>query len=136
MTLNGKVRSFTTLLLEPRLIEQRYEPFARFSPTLYQQAYMERQRYLRKGPCALLMIIPPEIPVDANGMNEDYLREEGLSRQLLAVAVVAESAAMNAAYKFYFRYYSRSFEARVFTSVTDALQWLKQHLAMAPASGK
>ncbi len=136
MHLNGKVRPLTTQLLEPRLIEQRYEPFARFSPTLYQQAYAERQRYLRKGPCALLVIIPPEIPVDAHGMNEDHLREEGLSRRLVAVAVVAESAAMNAAYKFYFRYFSHSFEARVFTSEADALQWLKQHLSAVPAVGR
>ena len=52
--------------------------------------------------CAVLVVIPPEVPVDPPSTNEDHLRQESQQRSILAVAVVAESTAVNAATNFDF----------------------------------
>ena len=88
-----------------------------------------RQNNNRKGACALLVVIPPEIPVDPPSTNEDHFRQESQQRSILAMAVVAENNAVNAATKFYFRYYPQSFEAKVFTSEEEARKWLDLQIA-------
>ena len=119
----------TTILVDERLIEQRYHPDARFSPALLKEARTARQKITRKGACALLVVIPPEIPVDPPSTNEDHFRQESQQRSILAMAVVAENNAVNAATKFYFRYYPQSFEAKVFTSEEEARKWLDLQIA-------
>ncbi len=120
---------FTTVLIEARLIEQRYHPYARFSPALLKEARKARERITRKGACAVLVVIPAEIPVDAPSTNEDHLRDESQGRSIIAMAVVAESAAMNAATKFYFRYYPQAFETKVFVEEAEAREWLSEQIA-------
>lgn len=120
---------FTTVLIEARLIEQRYHPFARFSPALLKEARKARERITRKGACAALVVIPAEIPVDPPSTNEDHLRDESQGRSIIAMAVVAESAAMNAATKFYFRYYPQAFETKVFVEEAEAREWLSEQIA-------
>lgn len=121
----------TTTLVEDRLIEQRYHPLAIPSPALFHEARKARERITRKaGPCAVLVVLPVEMPVDPPSTNVDFFRQESEKRSILALAVVAESAVLNAASKFYFRYYARSFEAKVFASENEATAWLKEHLRM------
>lgn len=120
---------FTTVLIEARLIEQRYHPFARFSPALLKEARKARERITRKGACAVLVVIPAEIPVDPPSTNEDHLRDESQGRSIIAMAAVAESAAMNAATKFYFRYYPQAFETKVFVEEAEAREWLSEQIA-------
>ncbi|MBK6831065.1 MAG: hypothetical protein IPG92_10160 [Flavobacteriales bacterium] len=50
---------FTTVLIDAHLIEQRYHPYARFSPALLKEARKARERITRKGACAVLVIVPP-----------------------------------------------------------------------------
>ena len=119
----------TTTLVDDHLIEQRYHPDARFSPALLKEARLARQKITRKGACALLVVIPPEIPVHPPSTNEDHLRQESQQRSILALAVVAENTAVNAATKFYFRYYPQSFETKVFIHEDDARQWLNLQMA-------
>ena len=120
---------FTTVLIEAHLIEQRYHPCARFSPALLKEARKARERITRRGACAVLVVIPPEIPLDPPSTNEDHLREESQGRSILALAVVAENVAMNTATKFYFRYYPQAFETMVFTEEEDARAWLNKQLS-------
>ncbi len=120
---------FTTVLIDAHLIEQRYHPHARFSPALLKEARKARERITRKGACAVLVIIPPEIPVDPPSTNEDHLREESDQRSIIAMAVVAENTAVNTATKFYFRYYPQAFETKVFAEEDEARAWLQQQLA-------
>lgn len=77
----------------------------------------------------MLAVIPPEIPVDPPSTNEDHLREESQARSIIAMAVVAESAAVSAATKFYFRYYPQAFETKVFNEEEDARAWLRERIA-------
>ena len=121
----------TTELVEARLIEQRYHPLAIPSPALFIEARKARERITRKGACAVLVILPPEMPVDPPSTNVDFFRQESERRSILALAVVAETAEVNAATKFYLRYYAQSFEAKVFTEETEARRWLKEQLAVA-----
>ena len=120
---------FTTVLIEAHLIEQRYHPCARFSPALLKEARKARERITRRGACAVLVVIPPEIPLDPPSTNEDHLREESQGRSILALAVVAENVAVNTATKFYFRYYPQAFETMVFTEEEDARAWLNKQLS-------
>ena len=120
---------FTTVLIEARLIEQRYHPFARFSAALLKEARKARERITRKGACAVLVVIPAEIPVDPPSTNEDHLRDESQGRSIIAMAVGAENAAMIAATKFYFRYYPQAFETKVFVEEAEAREWLSEQLA-------
>ena len=119
----------TTTLVDERFIEQRYHRDARFSPALLKEARLARQKITRKGACAVLVVIPPEVPVDPPSTNEDHLRQESQQRSILAMAVVAESNAVNAATKFYFRYYPQSFETKVFTNEDEARKWLSLQIA-------
>lgn len=121
---------FTTVLIEPRLIEQRYHPMTVPSPALFLEARKVRERLTRKGACALLVILPPEMPVDPPSTNIDFFREESDQRSIVALAVVAETSMLNAATKFYFRYYAQSFEAKVFTEEEEAKKWLKSKLPL------
>ncbi|HRH38442.1 MAG TPA: STAS/SEC14 domain-containing protein [Flavobacteriales bacterium] len=110
---------------EPLLIVQRYQPFARFTPDVIREAAKARERLTKKGPCALLVIISPEIPVNASSTNDDHMRTESQKRSITAMAVVAENAEMYAANKFYFRYYPQSFDVKVFNDEDEARIWLK-----------
>jgi len=121
---------FTTVLIEPRLIEQRYHPMTVPSPSLFTEASKSRQRITRKGPCAVLVVLPPEMPVDGPSTNIDFFRQESEQRSIIALAVVAETVMVNAATKFYFRYHAQAFEAKVFTEESEALAWLKSKLAL------
>lgn len=116
---------FTTVLVEPRLIEQRYHPMTVPSPALFLEARKARERLTRKNACAVLVVLPPEMPVDGPSTNIDFFRQESELRSIIALAVVAETAMLNAATKFYFRYYAQSFEAKVFTEEDEAKAWLK-----------
>lgn len=119
----------TTTRVDERLIEQRYHPDARFSPALLKEARLARQWITRKGACAVLVVIPPEVPVHPPSTNEDHLRQESQQRSILAMAVVAENNAVNAATKFYFRYYPQSFETKVFNDEEEARKWLDLQIA-------
>ncbi|MBK8498282.1 MAG: STAS/SEC14 domain-containing protein [Flavobacteriales bacterium] len=121
----------TTTLIADRLIEQRYHPLAIPSPALFLEARKARERITRKaGPSAVLIVLPLEMPVDPPSTNVDFFRQESQMRSILALAVVAESAVVNAATKFYFRYHAQSFEAKVFTEEAEARAWLQEQLKM------
>lgn len=126
---------FTTLLVSPRSIEQRYHTNARFSGTVLAEARKARERITRKSACAVMIIVPPEIPVDASSSNEDHFRQESERRSIIALAVVAENQAMYSTTQFYFRYYPQSFEAKVFTDEKAARTWLNEKLEIAIRSG-
>ncbi len=119
---------FTTELVAPRFIEQRYHATARFSSMVLAEARKARERITRKAACALMIVVPPEIPVDASSSNEDHFRQESERRSIIALAVVAENHAMYSTTQFYLRYYPQSFEAKVFASETDARKWLEEKL--------
>ena len=72
----------------------------------------------------MLVILPPEMPVDPPSTNVDFFRQESQNRRIIALAVVAETAVVNAATKFYFRYHAQSFEAKVFVDEKEARNWL------------
>lgn len=119
----------TTTLIADRLIEQRYHPLAIPSPALFIEARKARERITRKGACAVLIVLPLEMPVDPPSTNIDFFRQESDNRSIIALAVVAESAVVNAATKFYFRYHAQSFEAKVFNEEKEARDWIKAKLA-------
>ena len=124
----------TTTLGEDRLIEQRYHPLAIPSPALFVEARKARERITRKaGPCAVLIVVPFEMPVDPPSTNVDFFRPESQKRSIIALAVVAKSTVVNAATKFYFRYHAQSFETKVFTEEADARPWLKEQLSRRAA---
>ena len=117
-------RYINTELVQPRLIVQRYDPTVVPSPALFTEARKARDRFTRKGACAVLVILPPEMPVDPPSTNVDFFREESQKRSIIALAVVAETTVVNAATKFYFRYHAQSFEAKVFVDEKEARNWL------------
>lgn len=121
----------TTTLIEDRLIEQRYHPLAVPSPALFVEARKARERIARKtGPCAVLVVLPLEMPVDPPSTNVDFFRQESQKRSIIALAVVAQSTVVIAATKFYFRYHAQSFIAKVFTDEPEARAWLQEQLKM------
>lgn len=126
---------FTTELVAPRFIEQRYHPTVRFTPAVLFEARKARERITRKGACAIMIVVPPEIPVDASSSNDDHFREESDRRSIVALAVVAENPSMYSTTQFYLRYYPQSFETKVFAAEKDARKWLEERLGNVDRSG-
>lgn len=120
----------TLELVAPRLVVQRYRPDARFDEGVFVRNRKARWRIVSEAPHALLIILPLELQVHPPSANHDHFRDDSNARIILALAVVAPNPAVNAATKFYFRYYPQAFEARVFEEEEEARTWLQQVLAM------
>ena len=114
----------TIVLVAEHFIEQRYKAEARFVPGAVDLNRKARWKLTKGMRHVVLIILPGEMPVHPPAMNEDHLRPDSEERRIIALAVVAPTAALNAATKFYFRYYAQSFEARVFEAEDEARAWL------------
>ncbi|MBL7953901.1 MAG: hypothetical protein JNJ91_02600 [Flavobacteriales bacterium] len=118
----------TIVLAAEHFIEQRYKAEARFIPGAVDLNRKARWKLAKGARHVVLVILPVEMPVHPPAMNEDHLRADSEERRIIALAVVAPTAALNAASKFYFRYYAQAFEARVFEAEEEARAWLKDQL--------
>ncbi|MBL7944995.1 MAG: STAS/SEC14 domain-containing protein [Flavobacteriales bacterium] len=118
----------TIVLVAEKSVEQRYKAEARFVPGAVEQNRKARWKLTRGAPHTVLIILPAELPVHPPAMNEDHFRLDSEERRIIALAVVAPTAALNAATKFYFRYYAQAFEARVFEAEEEARAWLSAQL--------
>lgn len=118
----------TLLLAAEHFIEQRYKAEARFIPGAVDLNRKARWKLAKGARHVVLIILPAEMPVHPPAMNEDHLRADSEERRIISLAVVAPTAALNAASKFYFRYYAQAFEARVFEAEEEARAWLKDQL--------
>ncbi len=116
-------------MIGPRLIEQRFRPDARFSVDAFERNGIARKKVSNGKPCALLIIIPAEIPVHPPSTNQDHFRKERKAGSVLALAVVTNSEAISAVSKFYFRYHPQPFDVRVFDDEDMARTWLIDKLS-------
>ncbi len=110
--------------IAPRLLVQRFKPTARFTPDILDAVAADRDRIIGKVPVALLVCIPPEVPVEAESTNTDHFLGERAERRIAALALVAESNVMRGVCKFYFTWFPQPFPAQVFAAEADALDWL------------
>lgn len=118
-----------TLLEEGRLLVQRFKPTMRFEQPCIQEAILARERIMGEGPpCALLVVIPEGVPVNAESTNTDHFLGERLHQRILALAVVPESAEMRSAAKLYFTWHQQVFPALVASSEAEGLAWLRERL--------
>jgi hypothetical protein len=115
-------------LVSPAFIEQHYRADAVFAPGVFERNRKARWKLTGNTPHVLLIVLPPELPVHPPSTNEDHYRTDSDARMIIALAVVAQSTAVNAATKFYFRYYAQAFEVRVFEGEEEARRWLKDRL--------
>lgn len=111
-------------LVAPRMVEQHYRHDAVFAPGVFERNRKARWKLTGNAPHAVLIILPPELPVHPPSTNEDHFRKDSDARMIIALAVVAQNTAVNAATKFYFRYYAQAFETRVFEGEEEARSWL------------
>ena len=118
----------TIELVGPRFIEQRYKSEAQFAPDVFERNRKARQKVSGGVPCVLLTVLPSELAVHPPSTNQDHYRADSDARSIIAMAVVAQSSAVNAATKFYFRYYAQAFEVRVFDGEAEAREWLEEVL--------
>jgi len=116
-------------IIAPGLIEQRHLPDSSLDERTLERCRTARRKLANGLPFALLIIVPEEVPVDAASTNHDHYRMESDDRSIVALAVVTSSEAMSAVTKFYFRYYQRSFEVRVFDDEMEARNWLIDKLS-------
>lgn len=126
-----ETRTATIELVAERSIEVRYRADAQYTTTAIERDRKARWKLAHGTPHLVLMVLPPGMDVHVPSMNQDHFRVDSDARIIQALAVVAESDSMNAAMKFYFRYYSQAFEVRVFNDEADARAWLKEVLAAA-----
>lgn len=115
-------------LVAPRFIEQHYRPDAVFASGVFERNRKARWKLTGSTPHVLLIVLPPELPVHPPSTNEDHYRTDSDARMIIALAVVAQNTAVNAATKFYFRYYAQAFEVRIFEGEEEARAWLQATL--------
>jgi hypothetical protein len=113
----------------PGTLEMHYTERARFDPASCQENFRARQRLGKAGAYTLLVTLPEGSVVDADATNVDHFRTESTLRSIIALAVVASRAELRSIAKFYLRYFSQSFPARVFDDVEEARAWLNEVLA-------
>jgi len=116
-------------LVAPRLIEQRFRDDGHYGTTAIERNRLARKKVSGGMPCAVMIVIPTELPVDPTAANVDHFRTESTERCIIALAIVTQTAAQSAATKFYFRYYAQAFEVRVFDGEDEAREWLGEVLA-------
>jgi hypothetical protein len=97
----------TLTLVEPRFIEQRYEPTARFDLAGLEENQRAREQLCAGMLCAVMVVIPAEMPVHPPSVNMDHFRAERAKRNILALAVVTDSAMMHTTTKLYFMYFQQ-----------------------------
>jgi len=85
----------------------------------------DRERIIGDGPVALLILIPFEVPVEAEATNKDHFLGDRASRRIAALALVAQSGEMRSVSKFYFTWFQQPFPAQVFAEKDEALAWLR-----------
>jgi hypothetical protein len=125
--------SASVSLLADGLILQRFKSDARFDETVLGRIREAREQLAQGKRYGLLIVLPEGIAVQPQSMNADHLRWESNERRILAIAVVTDSADINAVSKFYFRYYVHAFEVKVFDEESDARDWLVEHMAVLAA---
>ncbi|MGV3637235.1 MAG: hypothetical protein ACO1NQ_06260 [Flavobacteriales bacterium] len=125
----------TVALVADAFVEQRHKAEARFVPGSVDLNRKARWKLTEGVRHVVLIILPAELPVQPPAMNEDHFRPDSEERRIIALAVVAPTAALNAASKFYFRYYAQAFEARVFEAEEEARSWLVGMLERVAARG-
>lgn len=113
---------------EPRILEQRFLPCARFTNEVLTEAQAIRDRLCEARPSAVLVVIPAEIPVMASVTNTDHFVQERIRSTIIALAVVAEGDMMHSVSMFYFKWFPQPFPVRVFGEESEALDWLRQRL--------
>lgn len=111
--------------LAPRVLLQRFKPEARFSQIILEEVAAARDLIIGDMPCALLVCIPEEVPVDPDATNTDHFLGERDKRRILALALVAHGDMMRSVSKFYFTWFPQPFPARVFDTEEEALTWLR-----------
>jgi len=111
--------------IAPRLLTQRFKPEARFSQIILDEVAAARNLIIGDAPCALLICIPEEVPVDPVATNTDHFLGERDKRRILALALVAHGDMMRSVSKFYFTWFPQPFPARVFDTEEEALTWLR-----------
>ncbi|MBL7953108.1 MAG: hypothetical protein JNM62_15470 [Flavobacteriales bacterium] len=119
-------------LIAPRFVEQRYKSDARIVTGVFDENRKARWKVAGGVPCVVLIILPAELQLHTPSTNEDHYRADSAARSIIALAVVAQTMAVNTAAKFYFRYYAQAFEARVFDDEEDARAWLLEELERVP----
>lgn len=119
----------TLVLVAPGFIEQRYNPTTRFSPNNLAESRKARAKLCAGRPCALMIVVPAEVPIEPPLSNVDHFRTESTERSIIALALVTESAMMSSVSKFYFMYFPQAFETRVFSTEEEARTWLLGKLA-------
>lgn len=112
----------------PRFIEQRFRHDGHYGTAAIERNRLARKKVSDGIPCAVMIVIPAELPVDPSAANTDHFRKESAERSILALAIVARTAAVSAVSKFYFRYYPQAFEVRVFDGEAEAREWLNEVL--------
>ena len=117
--------------MAPRYIQQRYKPDARITSECVQENQLVRQRLCNGEPCAVMVVFPAEVRVNPAATNTDHFRDDRAKGNILALAVVTDSAQMHTATKLYFMYFQQAFPVKVFDEERDAHRWLLQHLAAA-----
>ena len=118
----------TVSLTGPRFVEQRIKPTARFETEGLKENNEALEQLCNGTLCAVLVVIPAEVPVNLPVVNVDHFRSEREKRCILAMAVVTDSAIMHATAKLYFMYFQQAFPAKVFEEEGDARTWLKEQL--------
>ncbi|MBK7384217.1 MAG: hypothetical protein IPI81_12955 [Flavobacteriales bacterium] len=118
----------TFTFLAPRLLEQRFHSTARFNISTLRDVTKVRDKLCGKEPCAVMVVIPFEVPVDPSATNVDHFTGQRNKRLIHALAIVAEGAQMHSVSKFYFNWYPQIFPVCVFDATPEALKWLKASL--------
>ncbi len=125
--------SATLTLVNEGFIEQRFKSDVRFDADVLDRNRAARESLTQGRRYGLLIVLPEGTAVQPQSMNEDHFRWESNERRIRAMAVVANSADINAVSKFYFRYYAHAFEVRVFDEEDEACDWLSGQLALQVA---
>ena len=116
-------------LVAPRFIEQRFRRDGHFATAAIERNRLARKKVSGGVPCAVMIVIPADLPVDPSSANVDHFRKDSAARSIIAMAIVTNTAEQNAATKFYFRYYAQAFEVRVYDGEAEAREWLNEVLA-------
>lgn len=115
-------------LVAPRFIEQRFRVDGNYAAASIERNRLARKKVSGGNPCVVMIVIPPELPVDPSSANVDHFRKDSETRSIIAMALVTSTVEQNTATKFYFRYYAQAFEVRVFEEETEAREWLNDVL--------
>ena len=112
--------SATITLVADDLIEQHFKSGVRFDEDVLERNREAREELAQGKSYGLLIVLPEGVAVQPQSMNEDHFRWESDERRILAIAMVTDSADINAVSKFYFRYYAHAFEVKVFDEESEA----------------